>query len=326
MSPQQVLNDFLVVATVQTKAPLQIYVSSLSLILESEGFKAVIKFQSPLSLLHWLSPSLWEAEKPGLPPVVVCLKDPEFSGNPSYYDRIHTCGAEREKKGPLLIHRRLTGGTSGLVGQLRHVCVLYPHHRLSMWTGGLEHSHVKVSDCHSNTLLFHAYDSACAVLGCPYEQLHHCTYQCFPLPDGHPLPAHRLLAAARNRANKLESAAAAGCQLGLPTAIWGARLSKPSPAGTSGRGRMSSAPLIQSDSDGQVQRGEMMAKVFLLSGQCLKRWTWRSQGFKVQLCVCALLWACVLVCPRLLLGACVWMPVPECWRGFAWMSNGQAEH
>lgn len=31
-------NDFLVVATIQTKAPLPIYVSSLSLILDSEGF------------------------------------------------------------------------------------------------------------------------------------------------------------------------------------------------------------------------------------------------------------------------------------------------
>lgn len=92
----------------------------------------------------------------------------------------------------------------------------------------------------------------------------------------------RLLVSAHGRAIKLELAAAAGCQLGLLTAIWGARLSESSPAGTSGRGRMSSAPLIQSDSDGQVQSGEMMAKVFLLSGQCLKRWTWRSQGFKVQ--------------------------------------------
>lgn len=63
-------------------------------------------------------------------------------------------------------------------------------------------------------------------------------------------------------ANKLESAAAAGCQLGLLTAIWGARMSEPSPEGTSGRGKMSSAPLIQSDIDGQVQRGELMAKVF----------------------------------------------------------------
>ena len=35
------------------------------LILDSEGFKAVIKFQSPLSLLHRLSPSLWEVEKLG---------------------------------------------------------------------------------------------------------------------------------------------------------------------------------------------------------------------------------------------------------------------
>lgn len=107
------------------------------------------------------------------------------------------------------------------------------------------------------------------------------------IPGGHPLPARRLLAAAHSRANKLESASAAGCQLGLLTAIWGARLSKSSPTGPSGGGRMSSAPLIQSDSDGQVQRGEMMAKVFLLSGQCLKRWTWRSQGFKVQQCMCA---------------------------------------
>lgn len=112
------------------------------------------------------------------------------------------------------------------------------------------------------------------------------------LTDSHPLPVCRLLASAHSRANRLKSAAAAGCQLGALTAIWGARLSKSSPAGTSGRGRMSSAPLIHSDSDGQVQRGEMMAKVFLLSGQCLKRWTWRSQNLKVQLCVC------VCVCGR----------------------------
>lgn len=162
-------NDFLVVATAQTKAPLPIYVSSLSLILDSEGFRAVIKFQSPLSLLHWLSLSLWEAEKLGLPPVVVCLKDPEFSGNPSHYDRIHTCGAEREKKRPLLIHRLRIGGTSGLVEQLRHVCVFHHHRRLPMWITGFEHSHVKVMDCHSFMLLFHAYDRACAALRCPYE-------------------------------------------------------------------------------------------------------------------------------------------------------------
>lgn len=94
-------------------------------------------------------------------------------------------------------------------------------------------------------------------------------------------------------ANKLESAAAAGCQLGLLTAIWGARLREPSPEGTSGRGKMSSAPLIQSDSDGQVQRGELMAEVFLLSGQFLERWTWRSQGLEVQQGMCA--WDCVCV-------------------------------
>lgn len=125
------------------------------------------------------------------------------------------------------------------------------------------------------------------------------------LTDSHPLPVCRLLALAHSRANKLKSATAAGCQLGALTAIWGARLSKSSPAGTSGRGRMSSAPLIHSDSDGQVQRGEMMAKVFLLSGQCLKRWTWRSQNLKVQLCVCVCVWAHALV------------PVPECWCGCA---------
>lgn len=132
----------------------------------------------------------------------------------------------------------------------------------------------------------------------------------FSLPNGHPLPKHRLLASAHSRANKLESAAAAGCQLGLLTAIWGARLSESSPAGTSGRGRMSSASLIQSDSDGQVQRGELMAKVFLLSGQCLKRWTWRSQCFLVQQGMCA--WVHVHVCvwwahvhEWLFLGACM---------------------
>lgn len=91
------MNDFLVVATTQTKAPLQIYVSSLSLILDSEGFKVVIKFQSPLSLLRRLSPALWEAENLALLPVVVCLKVPEFSGNHSHHDRIHTCGAAREE-------------------------------------------------------------------------------------------------------------------------------------------------------------------------------------------------------------------------------------
>lgn len=151
--------------------------------------------------------------------------------------------------------------SGGTVEALQHVCVCvcFAHSHLCLWKAGLEHSHVSVRDRHSNTLLFHAYDTACGVLRCPYESLHHCTYQSLCLPDGHPLPKHRLLALAHSRANTLESAAAAGCQLGLLTVISGARLTKSSPAGTSGRGRMSSAPLIQSDSDGQVQRGELMA-------------------------------------------------------------------
>lgn len=118
-----------------------------------------------------------------------------------------------------------------VVETLQHVCVFYPRHHLFLWTAGLEHSHAKVMDCHSNTPSLHAHDRAFGVLECPSELVNHGTYQSFSLTDGHPLPKCRLMAPAHSGASKLESAAAAGCHLGLLTAIWGATLSKSSPAG-----------------------------------------------------------------------------------------------
>lgn len=53
-------------------------------------------------------------------------------------------------------------------------------------------------------------------------------------------------------------------------------------------------------------------------------WKDGHDGRKASKSNCACMCVCVYAC--LLLGACVWMPVPECWRGCAWMSNGQAEH
>lgn len=72
-------------------------------------------------------------------------------------------------------------GYPALVELLRHVCVFHPHRRLSMWTAGAEHSHVRPRDCHTSTLLFHAHGGACTVLECPFKSLHHCPYQCFAL-------------------------------------------------------------------------------------------------------------------------------------------------
>lgn len=59
---------------------------------------------------------------------MVCLKDPEFSGNPSHYDRIHTCGAERERKGLCSCTDTVWCDirSGGAVETLQHVCVFCP--------------------------------------------------------------------------------------------------------------------------------------------------------------------------------------------------------
>ena len=46
------------------------------------------------------------------------------------------------------------------IDTLKHACMFYPHRHLFLWTAGLEHSHVKVRNCHSNVLIFHAHGSA----------------------------------------------------------------------------------------------------------------------------------------------------------------------
>lgn len=103
------------VSVTQTEAAPR---SSLSLILlshiglgakEREGFQAIIKFQSQLSVLHWPSPALsvggWEV---GIAACCGLFESSleEFSGNPCYNDGIRTCGATAVGPSMLSQYRR----------------------------------------------------------------------------------------------------------------------------------------------------------------------------------------------------------------------------
>lgn len=187
-------------------------------------------------------------------------------------------------------------------------------------------------NCHTSTLLFHSHGGACTVLECPFKSLHHCPYQCFSLFQAatHCQRAdcwQRPIAGPTNW-NQLQQQAVSWDPWQRYEGLDWASPVQQGPAGEEGWVLHHWSRVTVMD---RFREERWWPRFFSCLDSVWKdghdgRRASKSNSACVRACVCTRARGRQREGERACVRACQWAPAAECWRGCAWVSNGQTEH